>query len=208
MKTQTLGLLAILSLGVGLTSFSSAGMFQESTDIGTYGESSAISGHVTVIHRDAQGSVLGYQEYDNIIINQGFSCMSEVLFATTNATCVAASATDQFDNIGLLATVPAPQREDTAASGIPRLSGNGLDPIQATTRGVDVEATGTGATQDSTIIGMQHTFTKSGVGGIVVGGAVLENTASDAVFAARAFSADLTLNENDTLEITWSITLG
>ena len=209
MKTQTLGLLAILSLGIGLTSFSSASMFQESTGIGTYGEDASVSGHVTVIHRDAQGIVLGYQQFDNVIVNEGLNCVTEVIFASANVTCAAASATDQFDVIGLLGTVPAPQIEDTAAVGIPRLTGTGLDAIAATTIGIDVPASGTGTVQSTSTTGIQHEFTKTGGGGVVVGGAVLQNGAGDAVFAAKAFTGgDLTLNENDTLEITWSITLG
>ena len=211
MKTQTLGLLAILSLGIGLTSFSSTGMFQESTDIGTYGEGSAISGHVTVIHRDAQGTVLGYQQYDNVIVNEGLNCMTEILFNSGNvsANCAAGSTTDQFTFVGLLGTAPAPQIENNAASGIPRLSGNGLDPVVADTIGLDVIASGTGTTQSTSTTALQELFTKTGAGGVTVWGAVLQNTAGDAVFAAKAFTGgDLVLNESDTLEITWSIVLG
>ena len=210
MKTQTLGLLAILSLGIGLTSFSSAGMIQESTEFGTYGESSGISGHVTVIHRDALGSILSYQQYDNVIVNEGLNCVTEVIFASANVTCAAASQVDQFDVIGLLGTVPAPQIEDTAAAGIPRLGGGGgLNVATALTIGIDVPASGTGTTQSSSTTGIQHTFTKTNATAITVGGAVLQNGAGDAVFAAKAFTGgDLVLNENDTLEITWSITLG
>ncbi len=209
MKTQTLGLLAILSLGIGLSGFSSVSMLQESTDLGTYGEGTAISGHVTVIHKDPQGTILSYQQYDNVIVNEGLNCVTEVIFASANVTCAATSQVDQFDVIGLLGTVPAPQIEHTAASGIPRLTGTGLDVITATTIGIDVPASGTGTTQSSSTTGIQHTFTKTGAGGVTVGGAVLQNGAGDAVFAAKAFTGgDLTLNESDTLEITWSIVLG
>ena len=210
MKNQTLGLLAILSLGVGLTSFSSAGMFQESTDIGTYGESSGISGHVTVIHKDPQGSILSYQQYDNIIVNEGLNCMTEILFASANvsANCAAATTTDQFDVIGLLGTLPDVQREDNAAVGIPRLAGGfGIDATAATV-GLAVPAAATGPTQTTSETHFQNTFVKTNVTAITVGGAVLQNGAGDAVFAAKAFGADLVLNENDTLEITWKITLG
>lgn len=209
MKTQTLGLLAILSLGVGLTSFSSADMFQETTVQSSSGESIGLSGHVTVLQRDAQSNIIAYQQYDNVIINEGLNCTLEYLFKSSNATCASASQTEQFDFIGLLGTVPAPQIEDTAASGITRLSGTGLDPVVATTITSINEASGTGSTQTTTTAFIQHEFTKTGAGGITVGGATLETGASDSVFAAKAFTGgDLTLNENDTLEITWEITLG
>ncbi len=208
MKTQTLGLLAILSLGIGLTSFSSVSMLEESTDLGTFGEGTAISGQVTVIHKDPQGTILSYQQYDNVIVNEGLNCMTETLFASTNATCAMASATDQFDFIGLLGSAPAVQIEHNAASGIPRITGDGLGIVQALTRGLDDIATGTGTTQTTSTTAMEVLFTST-ADGVVVGGATLQTGADDAVFAAKAFSGgDLTLNTDDTLLINWKITLG
>ena len=89
------------------------------------------------------------------------------------------------------------------------LTGGGLDRIAATTIGVDVEGDGSGGTQGKSVTALQHTFTKSNATAATVGGAVIANGAGDAVFAAKAFSGgDITLNENDTLEITWSIQIG
>lgn len=208
MKTQALGLFAILSLGVGVVGISSA-MFQESSDMGSYGEVTPVSGHVTVIHKDPQGSILSYQQYDNVIVNQGFNCASEVLFATTNATCAAVSQTGQFNQIGLLGSSPVPQIEWTRASGAIPVTGGGLTAAVATTIGTDVEATGTGTTQTGVTVGIQKTFTKTNATAATIGGAVLLNTAQDAAFAAKAFTGgNVVLNENDTLLITWSITLG
>jgi len=209
MKTQTLGLLAILSLGVGLTSFSSTAMFQESTDIGTYGESSAISGHVTVIHRDAQGSILGYQQYDNVIVNEGLNCATETLFASGNATCAMASQTDQFDFIGLLGNTPDVQTEDNAAVGITRLTGGGLGIGVADDIGMDIVADAAGVAQDFSTTTIQKLFTKTNATAANIGGATLQTGADDAIFAAKAFTGgNLVLNESDTLEVTWSIQLG
>lgn len=209
MKTQTLGLFAILSLAVGLTGFSSGSIFQESTDFGTYGESTGIYGHVTLIHQDAQGNILGYQQYDNIITNEGLNCITQVVFATTNATCAAATSTDQFDKIGLLGTTPTAVAESTAVS-LTEITGNSLDPATATDAiGVDVPGDGVTTTQGKSITAIQHTFTKTGTGGVTVGGAVLSNGAGDALLAARAFSGgDIVLNESDTLQVTWSIQIG
>ncbi len=209
MKTQTLGLLAILSLGIGLTSFSSTGLFQESDDITSYGQNVGLSGHVTVIHANEQGDILGYQQYDNIILNEGLTCITELAFATTNSTqCIAASTTDKFTHIGLLGSLSGvdPVATSTAIT-LTEITGNGLSPFDAGTQGVDVEGTGATTVQGTSVTGIQHTFTKTGAGGVVVGGAVLENSAGDAIFAGKAFGADLTLNENDTLEVTWKITL-
>lgn len=208
MKIQTLGLLAILPLVVGMAGFSSIGAFQESSDIGSYGDDLPITGHVTVIHRDAQGSILGYQQYDNIIVNEGLNCITEIVFATTNATCAAASTTDQFDKIGLLGSTPSPVATDTAAT-LNELTGGGLTTAAATTIGVDVAGDGSGGTQGKSITGIQHTFTKTNSTAATIGGATLTNGAEDALFAAKAFTGgDVVLNESDTLEITWSIQIG
>ena len=177
-------------------------LFQESSGISTTGEGLGIGGHVTVVHKDATGNVLSYQQYDNVIVNEGLNCVTEYLFASANTTCASTSQTEQFDAIGLLGTAPDVQIEDNAASGITRLTGSGLDPVQATTRGIDVAASGTGTSQGSSTTGMQHTFTKTGAGSVTVGGATLQTLANDAIFAAKAFTGgDLTLNENDTLQI-------
>ena len=210
MKTQTLGLLAILSLGIGLTSFSSTGLFQESDDITSYGQNIGLSGHVTVIHANEQGDILGYQQYDNIILNEGLDCITALAFNALNSTqCSVPSSTDKFTFIGLLGTLTGtdPASDSTAAS-LTEITGNNLDPVVATTIGVDVEAAGATTVQGTSVTALQHTFTKANVGGVTVGGAVLENAAGNAIFAAKAFGADIELNESDTLEITWSITLG
>jgi len=210
MKTQTLGLLAILSLGVGLTSFSSASMFQESTDLDTYGESTAISGHVTLIHRDAQNNIIGYQQYDNIITKEGMECMTEVLFASTNSTaCGAALSTDNFDKIGLLASGVTTEAEGTKFATFFTLSGGGLDATTATFSGNDVAADGATTTQGKVIAGISHTFTKTNSTAATIGGAILENDAEDAAFAAKNFSGgNIVLNESDTLQVTWTIQIG
>lgn len=211
MNTQTLGLLAILPLVVGVAGFSSIGAFQGSSDIRTYDDSSSITGHVTVIQRDAEGFVKAYQQYDNIITNEGLSCISEVAFGSTNSTaCTAASTVDPFKRIGLLGTAPSPQAEWTTATGAANtLTGGGLDAINATSVGTDVEGDGATTTQGKSITAIQHTFTKSNATAATVGGATLENSNGDALFAAKAFTGgDLVLNESDTLEITWSIQIG
>jgi hypothetical protein len=41
-----------------------------------------ISGHVTTIHKDAAGNILGYRQTDNIIVNQGENCALKLLFAS------------------------------------------------------------------------------------------------------------------------------
>jgi len=177
-------------------------VFQESTGIGSYGESSSLMGHVTIIQKNPQGDILSYQQYDNIIVNEGLNCITQVAFATANATCAAGTSTDQFDNVALLGSNPAPVAEDTAASGLVRLTGGRLT---ATTLGGD----GVTTTQGKSITAIQHTFTKTNATAATVGGATLQNGAGDAIFAAKAFGGgDLTLNESDTLEITWTIQLG
>lgn len=208
MKPQILGLIAILSVGVGLTSFSSLDLFQESSGISTTGNDIGLNGHVTVVHRDAEGSVLSYAQYDNVITNEGLNCATRTLFATTNGTCAMASPSDDFDFIGLLADGSVAAAENVAASP-QTVTGGGLNPVQALTRGIDVAPAGTGITTGNVVTGIQHTFQKANSTQAIIAGATLQTGAADAVFATKLFTGgDVTLNANDTLEITWSITLG
>lgn len=204
---QKLGLVAILFLGVGLTTFSLTGIHE--TSPGDY-EYTPIAGHVTVVHKNAEGEILDYREYDNIIVNEGLNCLTETLFATTNAVCSAASQTSQFNQIGLLGSNPPEVAEWIASTpAATPLSGGGLDPVTATTIVVITAGDGVMGTQGKTIAELQHTFTNTGGDGIVVGGAVIRNTAGDALFAAKAFiGGNIVLNNLDTLQITWDVQIG
>ncbi len=209
MKTQTIGLLAILSLGVGLTGFSSTSMFQESSDITSYEEKSLITGHVTAIQRDAQGAILAYHQYDNIIVDEGLNCMTGLTFGSTNSTCP--DAADPFNHIGLLGANPLVNGTDTLSTGLNVISpGGGLTQTVADDFGTTTLGDGgAGAAQGKTIASFVKLFTKANATAATIGGAYLGNTGNDALFAAKAFTGgDIVLNESDTLEITWDIQIG
>ncbi|MBC8501898.1 MAG: hypothetical protein ISR81_07420 [Nitrosopumilus sp.] len=189
-----------------MTSFSSLDLFQESSGISTTGSDIGLNGHVTVVHKDPEGNVLSYSQYDNVITNQGLHCATRTLFATTNGTCAMASATDDFDFIGLLADGQTADAADVVGETV---TGGGLDPAVATTIGIDVVAAGSGTTTGNVVTGIQKTFTKVNATQAIIAGATLQTGAADAVFATKLFTGgDVTLNENDTLQITWTITLG
>ena len=40
-------------------------------------------GHIEVIHADSEGNILGYQQTDNIIVNDGKNCTAMLLFGGT-----------------------------------------------------------------------------------------------------------------------------
>ncbi len=63
-----------------------------------------IHGVYTVIHKDVDGNVLSYQQFENLIPNEGLECASDLIFGTT--VCVG-EAFYQHIGIGTSAVAPA-----------------------------------------------------------------------------------------------------
>lgn len=63
-----------------------------------------IHGVYTVIHKDKDGFVLSYQQFENLIPNEGLECASDLIFGTT--VCVG-EAFYQHIGIGTSAVAPA-----------------------------------------------------------------------------------------------------
>jgi len=63
-----------------------------------------IHGVYTLIHKDKDGNVLSYQQFENLIPNEGLECVSDLVFGT--AVCVG-EAFYQFIGIGTSAVAPA-----------------------------------------------------------------------------------------------------
>ncbi len=102
--------------------------------------------------------------------------------------------------IGVSAETTAPASGDTSLAG--EITGGGMDRADADTK------THTVATNTSTIA---HTFTATTLQ-TALHKAALSNQAGPPVAGimshAAVFSADVTLNPNDKLQLTWTITLG
>ena len=215
MKQSKLALTAVMVVAIGLTGANFVGGSLESTEdisVAKYGtvEGSPIYGHVTIVHSDPEGNILSYVQTDNAVTNQGKDCAVEHIFSAAgglaNNNCLAATANDNFDVIGLTNGQSFPfDANATSLNGV-ELTLNGLAAVAGAVSG-NAAALGTDYTASTSgaIVDIANTFTAT-ADAQGVDGAILYNAAKDSVFAAKEFTA-VTLNNLDTLAVTWTITL-
>ena len=216
MKQTKLALSAVMIVAVGLigTNFVTGSEMTQELD-GTTLESGAIMGHITVVHSDPDGNILSYAQTDNLISNIGKDCMAALVFgATAGGTECSASTDTAFNTIALFNGQSFPTEMnatgannlltvDITTTGLAISDGDLLTPAQG------IAATGAdyvdGAGGTTTIA---NTFTNTSGGTQAVDGAALFNgTPFDAVLAGQTFTS-VNLEPNDTLTVTWTITLG
>jgi len=218
MEHTKLALSAVMIVAVGLvgTNFVTGLEMTPESEMNAFVQSSPVFGHVTVIHSDPSGNIMSYSQGDNIVTREGKDCIIERLFDTTDTliTCNASSPNDLFNVIGLtnssgngFAEAPTLATNATLTNGLVArdLCCDGLGPASVTGPDPDltfVAASGSTGAQ----IGIKNTFTAT-TDNNPVDGAILYNAGIDAVFAAQKFAA-VTLNDQDTLAVTWTITLG
>ena len=207
MKQTKLALSAVMIVAIGLTgaNFVTGSEMTEQEKITAYGESSPIYGHVTVIHSDPDGNILNYIQTDNVVTAEGKNCMAEQVFGLAAATCTITAT--PFNSIGLF-DGDSFLNTDTAASKVATLlTSASFAGLGITAGGVTETTPAAGGTNQVTAI--DNTFNAgTGVSSKTVDGAGLYNSGGDALFAGQAFGSAVVLNDGDSLQVTWSITLG
>jgi hypothetical protein len=150
-----------------------------------------IHGYVTVIKNvgtDSEEVIC--KDKHNLLTNSGRDWMHAQVYTNTSA------GTRGAGYIGLSSNTGTPAATDTTLAG--EITANGLQRIDAGTK------THTGGTNSTTI---QHTFTASAVHTAVVK-ASLFNAASNGFMAHINTFTAVTLQASDTLQVTWTVTLG
>ena len=210
MKQTKLALSAVMIVAVGLigTNFVTGSEMTEQEKINAYVDSSLVKGHVTLVHSDPQGNILSYIQTDNLVTNEGKDCMAERVFGgTAGSACPATSTTDAFTTIGLFNGQSFPLTANASslagvlvtASGLAIGDGVAVPSQNAAAIGADY-GSGTGAKAD---IFKQFTAGTTQT----VDGAGLYNVGADAILAGQVFTSTI-LNNLDTLDVTWTITVG
>ena len=206
MKQTKLALSAVMIVAIGLTgaNFVTGSEMTEQEKITAYGEGTPIYGHVTIIHSDPDGNVLAYMQTDNVVTAQGKNCMAELVFGLAAASCAATGTV--FNTIGLFGAGETFANTDVASPATHTLlTNNGL--VITIADSVSENTAASGGT--NVIVDIDETFTAgSGVTNRNVDGAGLFNDNEDALFAGQSFGSAVSLNTADTLQVTWSITLG
>ena len=211
MKQTKLALSAVMIVAIGLTgaNFVTGSGLTDQEKLGAY-QDFTVYGHVTVIHSDPDGNILSYAQTDNLVANIGKDCMAALVFGGTAGGSECTAATDTtFNTIVLFNGQSFPTEMnatglltvDITAPGLAIADGDLLTPSQNTAATGADYVDGTGGSTDIT-----NTFT-AGATQTVDGAALFNGTPFDAVLAGQTFSS-VTLNNLDTLAVTWTITLG
>ena len=210
-QPQIIALTAVLAVAVGMVGINGASGdifgLNTSPEVSTY-EGQAYKGHIIVKHFDPEGNLLSYQQTDNLVNVAGKNCAANLLFGTDFANCASPGV---FVNIALSTNTGAGFVEgDTTLANecdtITDTCGAGLEArIAGALQADQVAATGLDA-----IAQIQATFTKTDAGGTSIPSAGLFDaltTETGNMFAERAFTSPVTLNQNDSIQVTWLITL-
>ena len=215
MKQTKLALSAVMIVAIGLTgaNFVTGSGLTDQEKLGVYSDSSNVYGHVTIVHSDPDGNILSYAQTDNLVANQGKDCMAALVFGATAGGTECTAVTDTaFNTIGLFNGQSFPTEMNATLA-------NNLVGVLITTSGLTITDGGTSVTvsQDTAATGADYvdgtggstdiTKTFTALATATVDGAALFNDSEDAVLAGQTF-ASVTLNNLDTLAVTWTITLG
>ena len=150
-----------------------------------------IHGYVTVIKNVGTDSEeIICKDKHNLLTNSGRDWMHAQVYTNTSA------GTRGAGYIGLSSNTGTPAATDTTLAG--EITANGLQRIDAGTK------THTGGTNSTTI---QHTFTASAVHTAVVKASLFNAASSGYMAHINTFTA-VTLQASDTLQVTWTVTLG
>ena len=179
--------------------------------------SNTVFGHITMIHSDQDGNILSYVQTDNEVAAIGKDCMSNQVFGNSDTNC-SSTGTSAFNTIALFVGESFPiTMNATGNDGDVKGAGPGLDDTKilasnaaglgiivadSVTNNANATSGGTGTKTD-----IKKTFTAGSTVTQAVDGAALYNDDEDAVLAGQRFTS-VTLNESDTLAITWTITVG
>jgi hypothetical protein len=201
-------LVAIVAVGAGFAGFGFASN-QPSPNQTVLATSALMSGHIQLVVTDPDGQIKAYRQTDNAITNTGENCVAKMLFkgpATTGTGVCTGAITKPFTYIALgtgtgsdTPVIADLVTENIAANGLARTLGSATI-VNATT-------SGTGST-GSSVATITTTFSPTAT--VVVTEAGLFNdtkTGTDGMFARKVFSA-VTVNNLDTLTVTWTINIG
>lgn len=207
-QSQTVVLSAVLAITVGMVginaSYGDIFGFDQSPQMATQ-ETQGYLGHIVVKHLDSEGNIISYQQTDNLITDVGKNCGANLLFGTGFANCTTPAVFDEIalstdSGAGFAATDTTLANE---CDGTPDC-GTGLNARQTGTVTADTVSSGGG----NAVAQIQSTFTKTAGGAITINSAGLfDATTGGNMFAERAFGTGVNMVANDSIQVTWLITL-
>ena len=184
-------------------------------------ETSQMIGHVTYELRGADGNIKHYVQSDNVIVDLGTDCAAHAIFdtGTTEVCTLGANGGFAFIAIGNATGATADETEsllDTSDGGVGNFGTGGGDEMTRSLNIIDATITpavGTGVDTTVSIASLPFTFTDLGSSTVVTQSGLFDSAgfAAGNMFSIRdipPIGTGLTVNNADTLSVTWTITLG
>jgi len=204
MKQTKLALSAVMIVAVGLigTNFVTGSEMTGQEKFDAISDFGSVSGHITIVHSDPDGNIISYIQTDNLVALDGKDCMAELVFGGTAGAACDATTGNVFNTIALFNGQTFPATMNATGLLTVDITASGL----AITNGVATPTQNAAATG---AVGAKADIANTFTAGVTqtVDGAALFNSSTDAVLAGQTFTA-VTLNNLDTLAVTWTITLG
>ena len=213
MKTYAIVLpLIVLAFAVGLivsTEGSPIAIFlapaaQEDNKVG-------FLGHVEFVHKNALGEIIGYFQSDNLIMDRGNDCISELGFDSANTGGACSGTPAEFQHIGV---------GDATCVSCEVTTRNTLqNEIGARRADTSIAAfTGSAGAGTTVVINTETPFTFTAVNetnnifeaGLFDTGPTIDTGNAFAIRNVTATSPNpgIDVNNGDTLDVTWTITVG
>ena len=199
---------AIVAAGAGVLGYNLAS--NNSNPLNSLSTTAMLNGHLKLVVTDPDGQIKAYRQSDNAITIKGENCVAKLLFkgpsSGTGAGCTGAIS-NPFTYIAV--GTGAGSETNTNTDLGTELAASGLNRALATTVSITNSTTGgTGSTSAS--VSISKAFSVSGTQTVTEAGLfndTLANASTDAMFARKVFSG-VTVNNGDTLTVTWTINIG
>ena len=190
--TTTLLLSAIIAMGIGLYGISGFLSDSQST---TLSSNSFMTGHLTLTAYNENGNVIAYRQTDNIVLNVGDNCISQIIFAISSGK--GCDDVTDFDQI-LIGTGSDAGVSEADADPLPIT----FDSVATVSTSALTNASGTGGA--ATLL----TASFSDVGANI-DEASLRNAATASTGAALAYQqfTEIVLGAQDDLTVEWTVTI-
>jgi hypothetical protein len=148
------------------------------------GDFFGLAGRVEVLHRDKEGKLLNYREIENLVTHSGRALAAKLVIGTTSSTATVLV-------LGSNAMVLNASNTTTVVTGEHGVAASGLSRTAAT-----VSIVGPTSAQ------WTFTWTSASDGMVVQSEAIAMNTTVGSELLAAQTFASITVNSNDTLQVT------
>ena len=203
---NTIALSAFVAVVIGFTGISvfADNIAQpELSDMELLAVDSTFYGHLEVVQRTADGDIIAYRQTDNVVTIEGKECAMEILFEGAaiggSTSCPITSFPANFQTVELISAGTPIAGDTQATETTTEVTALGLTIGDG---GCVIARTGAG------VITCTVTFTAGAAvaNQDVTGAWLVESATPTTMFAGNTFTS-VTMNDSDTLLVTWTITL-